>query len=237
MTPLPTTPAGYDLILEGEGDDKLDVRAGGDREAPEELGPSNDGKCCRDIRGQTPSDLAGAKILPFPLGGRDHRARIQPGCGDGPDVRTRAGRECDVPDDDSLAISIPNDLREVPGTIWRIDRLCVARGLTPGVAYLVNMSLDELLTNIIVHDCGDDELHRIDIDVRFDGEALVVVISDDGAPFDPTLARNAATCREDLAWASPGRLFIDHVMDGIEYRREAERNVVTLVKDTGGTER
>jgi len=80
-----------------------------------------------------------------------------------------------------LEISLDNDLRELAGVASEIDRFCEARDLEPQIAYAVNLSVDEILTNTISYAYDDDETHRIELVVRMDDGALVVVIEDDSA--------------------------------------------------------
>ena len=58
-------------------------------------------------------------------------------------------------DEKALEISLVNDLREIARVAVQIDDFCAARDLGPQVAYAVNLSIDEILTNTIsyrVHD-------------------------------------------------------------------------------------
>ena len=117
----------------------------------------------------------------------------------------------------------------------KIDAFCAARDLPPAVAYAVNLSLDELLTNTINYGCDDDARHRIDIAVRMDGSALVVEITDDARPFDPSEAAQPDTDVpiEDRPIGGLGIHFVRETMDGFRYRRSGKHNVVTLIKNTG----
>ena len=131
-----------------------------------------------------------------------------------------------------LEISLVNDLRELAGVASEIDRYCEARDLEPQVAYAVNLSVDEILTNTISYGYDDDETHRIELLVRMEDEALVVVIADDSAAFDVT-AKTQPEVDAPLSERDPGGLglFLVHqMMDGVEYRRRDGRNIVTLTK-------
>ena len=76
--------------------------------------------------------------------------------------------------------------------------------------------------------------HRIEIIVRVEAEALVVVIVDDSMPFDLALApeRDLEASLEDTALAGLGLFLVHQMMDSVEYRREEGCNVVTLIKST-----
>ena len=131
-----------------------------------------------------------------------------------------------------LEISLVNDLRELAGVASEIDHYCEARDLEPQVAYAVNLSVDEILTNTISYGYDDDETHRIELVVRMEDGALVVVIADDSAAFDVT-AETQPELDAPLSERDPGGLglFLVHqMMDGVEYRRRDGRNIVTLTK-------
>ena len=135
--------------------------------------------------------------------------------------------------DQSLEISLANELREIAGAAARIDRFCAACDLQH-VAYAVNLAIDEILTNTISYGYEDDERHQIEIIVRVEEQSLVVVIVDDSMPFDLALApeRDLETSLEDTPLGGLGLFLVHQMMDSVEYRREEGCNVVTLIKNT-----
>ena len=82
--------------------------------------------------------------------------------------------------DSALELSLVNDLREIGAAAEKIDAFCEARSVSPQIAYAVNLSIDEILTNTISYGYDDEEEHRIDLTLRQEGDTLVVVIVDDG---------------------------------------------------------
>ena len=131
-------------------------------------------------------------------------------------------------------MSLANDLREIAGVAARVDEFCEGRSLPPQIAYAVNLAIDELLANTIATGYGDDDPHRIEIVLREEADALIVIIVDDGVAFDPT---EAQTPDVDGALDEPsidglGFLLVRQMMDGVEYRRLQGCNIVTLTKRT-----
>lgn len=137
--------------------------------------------------------------------------------------------------DGAIEIPLVNDLREIAGVAARVDEFCSARDVAPEAAYAVNLSIDELLSNTIGHGYEDDESHRIAVIVRLEGEALVVVMVDDGAAFDPTQAPepDIEAPLEDRDPGGLGLLLVNRTMDRVDYQRRAGCNVVTLTKSAG----
>ena len=139
-----------------------------------------------------------------------------------------------IPIDRTLEISLVNDLREIAGVAARIDEFCEGRSLPPQIAYAVNLAIDELLANTIATGYGDDDPHRIEIVLREEADALVVIIVDDGVAFDPTEAQApvAGGSLDGPTIDGLGFLLVRQMMDGVEYRRLQGCNIVTLTKRT-----
>ena len=135
----------------------------------------------------------------------------------------------------SLEISLGNELREIAGVAAQVDRFCADHRLMPGLAYAVNLAIDEILTNTISYGYEDRERHRIEVIVNLEADQLVVVIVDDSMPFDLGLApeRDLDLSMEDTALGGLGLYLVHQMMDRVDYRREAGCNIVTLVKGTG----
>ena len=140
--------------------------------------------------------------------------------------------------DDALELSLANDLQEIARAAERIDEYCAARELSPQIAYAVNLSIDEILTNTISYGYDDGEAHLIGLTLRLDGDTLVVVIEDDGRPFDSSQETdpNIDATLEERALGGLGLFLVQQMMDDVDYRRQDERNVVTLTKKTSGEE-
>ena len=135
----------------------------------------------------------------------------------------------------SLEISLVNDLREISGVAARIDEFCAARELPEQIAYAVNLAIDEILTNTISYGYDDDDPHRIELIVRLEAGALIVVTVDDSRAFDPSLVepvRDFDSSIEDRALGGLGLFLVQQMMDDVEYQRRDGCNVVTLTKST-----
>ena len=135
--------------------------------------------------------------------------------------------------DNPFELSLVNDLQEIGAAAVKIDEYCEARGLSPQIAYAVNLSIDEILTNTISYGYDDDdEQHRIDLTLRVDGETLVVVIVDDGRAFNSSLTQDpdVETALEERALGGLGLFLVQQMMDDVSYQRRDERNVITLTK-------
>ncbi len=138
-------------------------------------------------------------------------------------------------EEDTLEISLVNDLREIAGVATQIDEFCAERNYAPQIGYSVNLSIEEILTNRISFGYEDDEPHRIEVILRVEGKELVVVFVDNSAPFD--LSSVAETdiggeALEDDPLAGLGLFLVNQMMDSVEYRRESGCNVLIMTKET-----
>ena len=140
--------------------------------------------------------------------------------------------------DESLELSLANELREIAGVAAKIDEFCASHDLGH-VAYAVNLAIDEILTNTISYGYEDDDRRRIEVIVRLEPEALVVVIVDDSLPFDLALVPERdieGASLEDMPLGGLGIFLVHQMMDSVDYRREEGCNVVTLIKNTAEAE-
>ena len=136
------------------------------------------------------------------------------------------------PNEKVLELSLANDLSELSGVAARIDTFCESQHVESEIAFAVNLSIDELLTNTISYGYRDEETHRIELEVRIEGDELIVVIVDDSAAFDVSEGTSPEldASLKDRAVGGLGLFLVHQMMDGVEYRRRGGRNVVTLTK-------
>ena len=132
----------------------------------------------------------------------------------------------------TLDISLTNDLQELAVVAGEVDAFCARHGIAPAIAYAVNLSLDELLTNTISYGYEDDDQHDIDIALRLEDGVIVVEISDDGIPFEPASAPAPDTDAplQDRPIGGLGIFLVGRMMDSFEHRYSDGRNIVTLTK-------
>ncbi len=135
--------------------------------------------------------------------------------------------------EETLEISLVNDLKEIARVAEHIDEFCASRSIASEVAYAINLALDEILTNTISYGYDDDAPHQIEISVYPETEALVIVMTDDSAAFDLSNAPtpDIGASLEERPLGGLGLFLVHQMMDSVEYRREGERNIVTLKKN------
>ena len=96
--------------------------------------------------------------------------------------------------------------------------------------HAVDLALEELVSNTIRHGYDDGGAHEILVRVAVTADGVELAIEDDGRAFDPTRAPEPppATSLEDTRVGGRGIQMVRRLVGEMRYRREGERNVVTL---------
>ena len=138
-------------------------------------------------------------------------------------------------DDQSLEISLVNDVRELARVASEIDKFCAQHKLGDHTGYAVNLSVEEILTNTISYGYDDEQAHRIEIIVFSDDESVMVVIVDDSTAFDlsQTPHTDTESSLDERALGGLGLFLVHQMMDNVQHRYVEGCNVVTLTKNTG----
>ena len=103
-------------------------------------------------------------------------------------------------------------------------------GLDNRKIFNVQMAVDEACTNIIEYGYAN-EVGTIDIACWRKGEEIVVVIKDEGKPFDPTTVQppDLNTSLEERKAGGLGIYFMKKLMDEGRYEFKEGKNVLTMV--------
>jgi serine/threonine-protein kinase RsbW len=129
-------------------------------------------------------------------------------------------------------ISFVNDLAEIERLSRVIDEFARRHRLPAHVAFDLQLAANEIFTNVILHGFTDDRRHEIVLRLMAGPDEVAVEIEDDGRPFDPSSVP-PPRLDQPLAERPVGGLGVHlarRVTDAMEYRRQAERNVVRMRK-------
>ena len=112
-----------------------------------------------------------------------------------------------------------------------LDAFSASEGLPRETVWPLQVSLDEIVANIVSHAAVGRTVAGFDVWFRRDGESIEIVVADDGPPFDP-LARASPDVTAPLEARQPGGLgimLVKSLMDDVRYERTT-RNVLTIRK-------
>ena len=135
----------------------------------------------------------------------------------------------------SARLSLRMKLRaeELTRVAAAVSEFAGAQEWPPEMEFQINLVLEELGLNIINHGHDDPEGREVEFEIVSEAESVTIEIADDGRPFDPMTEAPAPDTESDLEDRPVGGLGVHLVrtmMDEARYRREGEKNRLTLVK-------
>jgi anti-anti-sigma factor len=138
----------------------------------------------------------------------------------------------------SVQITIVNLLPEIRRVADRVDEFCARHAVPRRCVHETQVVLDEILSNVIHHGFADAATHEIRVKLDLSGNDLLVVIEDDGVPFDPTRAEvvKLTADRARTGGGGLGLAFVRALCDRMTYRRAAGRNFLSLAMRNQGAE-
>ena len=101
------------------------------------------------------------------------------------------------------------------------------------MSYHIKLSLEEVVMNVISYAYEDEGVHEFEVRVKSDSNRVVIDVIDDGRPFDPLHEAAEPDVDAPLEARHIGGLgvfFVKTLMDDVEYRRENDRNRLTMTK-------
>jgi serine/threonine-protein kinase RsbW len=121
----------------------------------------------------------------------------------------------------------PDDLSRVTEEAVRFIE---ARGAGDRAVYIVNLTIEEMGTNILKYGYDDTAIHEILLRLQLVPEALLLVLEDDGHEFNPVQAPEPDLNRpaEDRAPGGLGIHLIRKLVEQMDYMRCGGRNRLTV---------
>jgi sigma-B regulation protein RsbU (phosphoserine phosphatase) len=151
--------------------------------------------------------------------------RHDPGEGQPPDPPA-----ADAGQEPVAVLQLANRLDEVPRLAAWVEDLAGRLELSPQATMNLNLALEEWVVNVISYAYEDEREHAILLRLWTQKRQVRIEVEDDGRPFDPTARGDVDTdaALEHRPVGGLGIHFIRKTMAGFDYRREHDRNIVTL---------
>ena len=131
-----------------------------------------------------------------------------------------------------LLLKVKSDRKDLERVSAAIKALGVDEDWSSDILFRVDLVMDELVVNIM--DYGYDESdHEIDITFTSEEDAVTIEITDEGRSFDPlndAPEPDLSSPIEERRIGGLGVYLARTMMDELVYRRESNRNHLTLVK-------
>lgn len=132
----------------------------------------------------------------------------------------------------SLLIELDNDMGEIHRLVELTEEYGQQQGIPRPVLDELHLILEEVVANVISYGLRPNEKSPVYLTIRMDNGTLTMQIEDRGVPFNP-LDKAEAVIDSDVEDRPIGGLGIyltRKLMDGVEYRREQDRNVLLITK-------
>jgi anti-sigma regulatory factor (Ser/Thr protein kinase) len=129
-------------------------------------------------------------------------------------------------------IVIVNKVEELPVLSERMEEIGEKWNWPIHFTMNINLVLEEAVSNIIFYAFSDKESHNIDISVKMVNAKVTIEIEDEGIPFDPTLRKKPDITLpvQERPIGGLGIFLILKMMDTVRYKRENNKNILTLIK-------
>ncbi len=130
---------------------------------------------------------------------------------------------------------LPNDIETIPQLNEFIDSVAEEVGLEMSLTMSLNLALEEAVVNVMEYAYPEGQKGNVEIEVTADQEWMTFVIMDTGIAFDPTMKEDADTTlsAEERPIGGLGIFLVRQLMDVIDYKRQDNKNVLTLQKKLG----
>ncbi|MBL0714026.1 MAG: ATP-binding protein [Desulfosarcina sp.] len=132
-----------------------------------------------------------------------------------------------------ITFKLKNRLTDLDVLCDHLASFCDTCGISKKQKFEINLALDELFTNIINHGFDEnDKEHNICVTCANNEKIVEITIRDDGVPFNPLQAPQPDfKCTvSDREIGGLGIHLIKAYIDRIDYRRDADQNVLKLTK-------
>lgn len=132
-----------------------------------------------------------------------------------------------------LEITEPAHLDRLARLRSFVEAACEQTGVDPTTCFALQLAVDEVCTNIIVHGYADREPGSIHLSFQHDQGQVKITIIDQGCPFDPQQAPHPdlAADWEERKIGGMGIYLVQTIMDEICYQANTEQgNRLVLIK-------
>ncbi len=124
-------------------------------------------------------------------------------------------------------------LEELDTICEDIESFCEKAAVDTNSKFALNLCVDEIYTNIVMYGYKGDESQEVEIELEKVGDEIQTTICDNAPAFDPTTETSAPDISSDIDTRDIGGLgvfFIKKNMDRVSYKRENNKNVLTMAK-------
>ncbi len=125
-----------------------------------------------------------------------------------------------------------NDIDEIPRLQAFMQSIAEETGLGHALAMSLNLALEEAVSNVMLYAYPPETDGLVYVSAHIGEDRLDFRISDNGIPFDPTVAADpdVAADVKDRPIGGLGIFLVKHIMDQVSYCRENGKNILSMTK-------
>lgn len=130
---------------------------------------------------------------------------------------------------------IKNDLAEIEALTQAVASYCREKGIDEAICYDVRLALEEVVSNTIKYGYEDQQAHTIHVRAGLERKELFLEVEDDAKAFNPLKAPGPdfSLPVEERPIGRLGIYLMRTVMDQVDYKRTATKNILRMTKITG----
>ena len=130
------------------------------------------------------------------------------------------------------SIVLANDISEISRLNEFVEAIGEEFSLAPDVTFNLNLVLEEAVVNIINYAYPKEEHEKIYLSAHLHNGSIVLVLTDTGKEFDPTMVPEAdiTLSADERQIGGLGIFLIRQIMNEVKYERIDGKNVLTLEK-------
>ena len=130
------------------------------------------------------------------------------------------------------SIILTNDISEVSKLNEFVEEIGNEFSLTPDVVFNLNLVLEEAVVNVINYANPKEEHQSIYLSASLRKGSIVLILTDTGKEFDPTMAPDVdiTLSADEREIGGLGIFLIRQIMNEVKYERIDGKNILTLEK-------
>ena len=130
------------------------------------------------------------------------------------------------------SIILSNDISEISKLNEFVEEIGNEFSLTPDVVFNLNLVLEEAVVNVINYAYPKEDHQSIYLSARLHEDSIILVLTDSGVEFDPTIAPEVdiTLSAEERPIGGLGIFLIRQIMNEVKYDRIDGKNILTLEK-------
>ena len=130
------------------------------------------------------------------------------------------------------SIVLANEISEISRLNGFIEEIGEEFGLTPEVVFNLNLVLEEAVVNVINYAYPKEDHQWIYLSAKLQDGTIILVLTDTGKEFDPTMAPEAdiTLSADEREIGGLGIFLIRQIMNEVKYQRLDGKNILTLEK-------